>query len=174
MHSDNDIKTKFYHWNIFAVIITVIAVLLAGAVCISAIVIQANSMAVARYTIQCTSDNITGVAFGMTWFDSSSNFIQWDIRYTNIMNNVLAIYINGPIPVALNTGPLFIPLCGTPSSLACDTSIPGLLQGKINMAGNSGLGPQITTIRDFPILYYYEIIFDAGVMRCPSGISAGW
>jgi hypothetical protein len=161
-------------WDIFALVVTFIVVIFAGAVCISVIIIQANSMAVQRYTLQCTSSNLTATAKGMTWFDSSSNTIEWNLRYTNTGDNVLAVYINGPTPVGLTTGDLFIALCGSPSDLACDVSIAGLLHQKIYTSQNTGLGPQITTIRDFPILYYYQIIFDTTTMICPLGISAGW
>jgi hypothetical protein len=169
----DDKRTKFYYWNIFAVLVTFCVVILAGAVCITVVVVQANSMAVARYTLLCTS-NFTGTALGLTRFDSASGSIDWNIQYTNIGNNVLAIYINGAIPVGLNVGPLLISLCGTPNQYACDTSIPGVLKGKVNSFGTTGLGPYITTVRDFPALYYVEIHFDVGSMRCPLGISAGW
>ncbi len=177
LYEEKDNRIKFYYWNIFAIIVTVIVVLLAGAVCISVIVIQANSMAVQRYTMQCTpsSGNITNaIGRGMMWFDSSANSIQWDLRHTNTMDVALAVYINGPIPIGLNDAPLFLPLCGTPSSLACDITIPGFLKDIIYTQGTTGIGPQITTIRDFPNVYYVEIIFSSGVLRCPLGISAGW
>ena len=161
---------------LFGVIVSVLVALCAGAVCIAAIIIQANSMAVQRYTlVYCTSPtNVTSVTTGKMTFDSSGNSIEWEIGYTNVADNPLAIYINGPVPFGQPVGPFDLALCGTPSDLACDISIPGYLHGKIYTYQSIGLGPSITAIRDFPILYYVEVIFNTGSVHCPLGISAGW
>lgn len=164
------------NWEYFAIVVTLIAVLLAGAVCIAVIVIQANSAAVQRYTLLCTSDNITTTttAMGMLQFDSSAGTISWDIRYTNVADIPLAVYINGPTPIGFTIAPLDIALCGSPAPLVCDTSIVGLLSGSIVSYNGAGLKTYITAIRYYPVLYYVEVIFNTGSVKCPIGQSAGY
>lgn len=164
------------NWEYFAIVVTLIAVLLAGAVCIAVIVIQANSAAVQRYTLLCTNENITTTttAMGMLQFDSSAGTISWDIRYTNVADIPLAVYINGPTPIGFTIAPLDIALCGSPAPLVCDTSIVGLLSGSIVSYNGAGLKTYITAIRYYPVLYYIEVIFNTGSLKCPIGQSAGY
>lgn len=165
------------NWEYFAIVVTLIAVLLAGAVCIAVIVIQANSAAVQRYTLLCTNENITTTtttAMGMLQFDSSAGTISWDIRYTNVADIPLAVYINGPTPIGFTIAPLDIALCGSPAPLVCDTSIVGLLSGSIVSYNGAGLKTYITAIRYYPVLYYIEVVFNTGSLKCPIGQSAGY
>lgn len=157
------------------VILMVIFVVLAGVVSICVIVIVANGMAQQRYAIEGVgTDNTTKTMRGLVVLDSSANTIGWNLQYTNVADTPVAIYINGPIVIGTQTGPLDVVLCGSPSSFVCPVPTPGLLQSEINNYAGVPLGTYIAAIRNLPSWYYLSVYFAGGIeLRAPLGISAG-
>jgi len=166
-------KYNYTKWNIFCICVSIFVVACAAAVSIAVIVITANGMAVQRCALFGTGTNFTGTASGMLIMDSAQGSIQWTIQYTNILNNLLAIYINGPIPPGITDGPLDIALCGSPSTLACDLTNPAYIQHTIYTYNGNSLKTYISGIRSYPVGFYVSMIFDVGEIRFPLCISAG-
>ena len=59
----------------------------------------------------------------------------------------------------MNVSPVAITLCGSPSVLACDTTIAGVLKDEIieNGVGGGALRPIIQAIREEPWRYYLQV-----------------
>jgi len=160
-------------WSIFCICVTAFVVACAMAVSIAVIVITADGMAMQRCALFGMGSNFTAIGQGMLIMDSAQGTIQWTIQYTNVLNNLLAIYINGPIPPGITDGPLDIALCGSPSTLACDLTTPGYIQYKLYSYNGNSLKTYIDGIRSYPVGFYVNMIFDVGEMRFPLCLSAG-
>jgi len=150
-------------------IIAFVTVVFVGIVQIVYIVKNSNILALQRYCI------INPNAKGDLSIDSSEGDISWYIQY-NAIGPITSIYIMGPIPIGLTTGPLQVALCGAPTTLSCDNSILGVIQGTINNYGGASLYPYISAIRYHPTLYYLQIntgTFPLGEVFVPLGVICG-
>ena len=152
-------------------VLAAISLVLVAVVAIVAIVIVANGNAYQRYCI------LDETYLGSVLLNSNNREIEWDLQYTIPLNDpVLTVHIFGPIPPGLTDAPLFIPLCGVPSTLACDTSVPAVLKGKLTEHySGSGLKTIIREIRAAPTRDYLEIgtAMNNTGLRAPLGTICG-
>jgi hypothetical protein len=165
-------KGKKYIYSTYNVAVAILAllVILAGVtVCIAVVFVSADITAVQRLCLYSE-----GQATGMLTLQSSDKTIEYTISYSNVTRIPVALYINGPIPFGQNDGPLDIALCGTPSSIACITAVPGMLYGKLNSYEGYSLKTFIDPIRAIPPFYYVLIIFGDGQIRLPLTGSCGF
>jgi len=168
---------RYRKWNIALAIIGAILLALVVAVLITYMALDASRRTRVVYTIlgrEVGNETSDLRLRGQLILDSSDKTIEWDLRYTNVDDVPLAVYINGPIPVGLDTGPLDIALCGSPSVVACDTTVPALLRGKIDIYNGNSLKTYISAIRALPAIYYITVHFGTSVvLRAELGMSAG-
>ena len=73
----------------------------------------------------------------------------------------------GPIQPGTLEGSLNFALCGSPSSLSCDTSTPNVLTGRITELnpGGTALKAYIQAVRVKPWLYYLQVNTGTGSLR---------
>ena len=165
-------KYCLWVWDISLGIVAAFVVASVAAVAIATIVLTSQGESFQRYCI----DN--DVYFGQLGLNSNDRTIEWDLQYVLPPENpVLTLQIKGPIAPGTTDGGLFLALCGVPSTLACDTLIAGILQGKLTETyqGNS-LKTSINAIREFPRRYYLELgIASNGtdLLRAPLGTKCG-
>lgn len=135
-------------------IFTALVVIGVAIVAIIAIVYSSNANAVQRYCIQAN-----GTVFGNVRTDVNDRDIQWKVQYTPDMGTVTSLHIMGPIPLGVTDGPLDFALCGSPSSLACDLTVPNYTEGHIYELnpGGTSLKALIQAIRNEPWRYYLQI-----------------
>ena len=132
-------------------ILVAVAFILMAGVAIAALVVNANGQALQRYAV-------IGNGFtGQISMDINSGQLSWSLQYVPPQGAVNTFYIMGPIPPGSSTGPLDLAVCGSPSSLACDNSVPYVLKGSIMQYGSSGLVNYMTVIRQNPAFFYVLI-----------------
>jgi hypothetical protein len=132
-------------------ILCVVAVLISVAiVAIFAIVYTSNAAGVRTY---CLTENDSA---GYIRFNQNDRTIAWYVQYPTIVGTPTNLYIKGPILPGATTAALYFSICGSPSSLACDLSVPGVLSGTILELnpGGSPLKPYIEQVNSNPSLYY--------------------
>ena len=143
--------------------ITVIGV---AVVAIVSVVIPSYTLSQQCYNIRTTSGNMIGYVL----LDSSEEKISWDLQYTgySAVNN---LYIMGPIaPGTTTTTNIQLALCGYPSTLACDNSVPYMSAQQITAIGGYSLKPYIQAIRDNPALFFLQL---NNATEFPLGFSCG-
>jgi len=136
--------------EIFLIIILVAVLICVAVVAIISIVFNSNEAGVKTY---CPSALGT---LGYVSFDSNNRQISWRIQYPNIVGTPSNLYVRGPVLPGATTAGIYFSICGFPSSLACDLSVPGVLSGQIgelNPGGNP-LTPIIEQVQGNPSLYY--------------------
>jgi len=144
-------------------VFTALAVLAVVAQSIVGVITISNQNSLQRYCGEATGPKMgtasNGVAITMISLRSNEREIEWDIQYKDFTGLPVGVHIHGPTPPGLDFGPLAIALCGTPSTLACDTSVAGKLTGKITQVSPGGgpLKPVIQAIRDEPCRYAVRI-----------------
>lgn len=137
-------------------VLAIFAALVVIAIAISAIiamVFASNADAQHRYCVESPD------LLGAITTNINDRDIAWDIQYANTAGIVSSLYIMGPIPFGLADGPLFLPLCGSPSSLACDLTTSNRLNDRIQELNPGGIGlkSKIVDIRKQPWRYYLQL-----------------
>lgn len=136
-------KEKKIWCKALLIVSTVACVILVGIVALVTVVSVSNQVGTKRY---CP----VGV-LGSIILNEKGTYIQWYFQTTGTQS--INIYTDDL---------LYLPICGFPSTLACDLSVPGVLQGTItqlNTVSLSGqpLQPFITNINSQPSLYFLKI-----------------
>ena len=166
-------KGKRYIYSTYNVIVAVLAllVILVGIiVCIAVVFVTANVTSLQRLCLYSE-----GQGSGMLSLHSSDQTMEYTISYSNLTSVPVAVYINGPIVIGTNDGPLDIALCGTPSLIGCNVAVPGYLYGKLNSYQGLSLKTYIDPIRAIPSFYYVLVHFENGwQMRFPLVGSCGF
>jgi hypothetical protein len=138
-----------YCLKIFIGVLMVLVVLAVCGVAIAALVINANYLVIQR---NCVSNESF---LGFITTDKNGPSFEWDLQFTIGTPTVNTIHIMGPILPGYNTSStLFIALCGTPSTLACDLSITFQIKGSVNEYNGAGVNTLINTFREKPNAYY--------------------
>ncbi len=139
--------------EIFLIIILVTVLICVAIVSIISIVFNSNSAGVRTY---CPSVNGT---LGYIRFNANNRDIVWRIQYPSVVGTPTNLYIHGPVLPGATTAVLYFSICGYPSSLACDLSVPGVLSGSIGELnpGGTPLTPIIEQVQANPSLYYATI-----------------
>ena len=157
--------------NSLAVFAAIVIIAVAG-VAIAAIIIDAEQNALQRYCIDIDDGGLIG-AYSI---NSNDRTMAWEFQHTMaILNAVTSIHIKGPIPTGSLDGPLTTSLCGVPSTLACDTSVPGELSGIIDQT-NPGAVSLKETIKEMrAAIWRYYIEFSDGIttVRAPLNMICG-
>lgn len=120
-------------------------------------VVFGDSRATTTYGVFATKDFVPSTAAsdpdgfvqGQVTMNQNQKTIEWDFVYDRLAS-IMSIKIFGPIgETSTEMGPLTIALCGPPSTLVCDDSVPRRIKGKINhkMPGYQSLRQTITAIR---------------------------
>jgi hypothetical protein len=155
--------------KILLAVLTAIVTLMAVGFAIAAPFVTANILANQRYYIK--NDPSSPPLLGMLQADSVSRLFAWNLILSNA-STPIALGVYGPIQnIVPLDAPLYWSLCGLPSTQVCDTSVPGYLNGTsaVQLPGNV-----ISTMRDFPSLYYLLLTPAVGPpIWAPLGISAG-
>lgn len=126
-----------------------IVVAAVAGVAIAALVVNANYLVIQRNCV--SNDNFLGF---ITTDKNGPSFV-WDLQFTIGTPTINTIHIMGPILPGYNSsGTLFIALCGTPSTLACDLSVPFQVKGSVNEYNGAGVNTLINTFREKPNAYY--------------------
>lgn len=125
-----------------------------------------------RYFVDARSADMVGSLRGQLQLNYNSRQITWDLITFNMSLPFQTIHIHGPLTENVNTGPLFVALCGTPSTLAC------ALSGVISQTNPDALSLAsfISDIRARPFAYYINVttaLYPTLDARCPFGISSG-
>lgn len=158
-------------WARFMAILAALSLILVAVVAIVAMVIVANGNAIQRYCV------VNDLYLGDVTLNSNNREIEWDLQSTIPLGDpVQTVHIFGPIPPGLTSAPLFLALCGVPSTLACDTSVPSVLTGKLTEQYTGyGLKNIIRDIRAAPTRYYLEIgtVMNTTGLRVPLGTICG-
>lgn len=141
-----DLKNKKGYCAIILISCCIIGLILVGVTAIITVVLVSDQTGNKRYCPQFVPGSINLNEQGRT--------ISWYFQTTGTSS----IQIHGPTQPGMTTGPLFLPLCGYPSTFVCSLSTPGILQGSIGQtSGGNSLKPFITPINDQPSLYYVTI-----------------
>jgi hypothetical protein len=137
---------------ILAVLTAVVVIAVAG-VAIASIVVPSNVLSQQCYVIRSPFGDLLGYIL----LDSSELQISWELQYVGYpqANN---LYILGPIPPGTtSTTNIQLALCGSPSTLACDNTVPNVLNQQITTIGGYSLKPYIQAIRDNPALFSLQL-----------------
>lgn len=126
-------------------------------------IVFGDSRAVTNYSIFASNDDVPssivgdadGFLRGQLKMNQNQKTIIWDFVYDRL-DTITTIFIIGPIgQTSTETGPVKLTLCGQPSTMACDVSIPFKVKGEITqkMPEHGTLREVITTIRKTPAFY---------------------
>lgn len=130
--------------------LTVIAV---AGIAIASLIVPSNVLAQQCYVIR----TVSGDMLGYILLDSSELQITWELQYTGY-GQANTLYILGPIPPGTtSTTNIQLPLCGSPSSLACDNTVPNVLNQQITNIDGYSLKPYIQAIRNNPALFTLQL-----------------
>jgi hypothetical protein len=133
----------------------VIVVLAVAGVAIAALIVNANYLIVQR---NCVSSLVNDTFTGLISTNTNGPSFDWDLQYLIGVPTINTIHIYGPIPAGQSTSStLLIALCGTPSTLACDVSIPSVLKGSVKEYNGAGVKTLIQSFRERPNAYYVLI-----------------
>ena len=139
--------------DIFVIMAVIILIIICGVV-LASIFVKSGQFNNQRFCTTATA----GLAIGTVEFDIGAVKIRWDQQYLNLTSIPTNINIHGPIQPGFVSAPVAVVLCGVPSSLACDTSVAGVLKGEIGETYTGGaLPPVIKAITCSPHLYYLAI-----------------
>jgi len=147
----------WFKWLSVTVALAVVATLIAS------FIVFGDSRAVTNYSIFASKDDVPsnmpadadGFVRGQLYMNQNQKHVKWDLLYDRL-TAITALYVMGPIgQTSSETGPIALPLCGSPSSLACDLSVPHKVTGEIThqSPGNQSLRDVITKIREAPAFY---------------------
>jgi hypothetical protein len=132
----------------------ILVVLAVAGVAIAALVVNANYLIIQR---NCVSDS-NATIFGLISTDTNGPSFDWDLQYLSSVSPINTVQIRGPIPAGqLTSSTILIALCGTPSTLACDVSIPNILKGSVKEYNGAGVKTLIQSFREKPNAYYVLI-----------------
>lgn len=154
-------QKKTQYLKIFLGVLTGIVVLCVTGVTIAALIVNSNYLVIQKDCV--ANENFLGF---ITTNKNGPSF-EWDLQYLIGTPTVNTIHIMGPILPGYNTSStIFIALCGTPSSLACDLSIASVIKGSVNEYNGQGVNILINTFREKRNAYYVLI---NGVYRMDLG-----
>ncbi len=141
---------QYSKWEIFLIVLVVAVLVSVAIVAIFAIVYNSNSAGVRSY---CPAANGN---LGYVRFNANNRVIDWRIQYPSSIGTPTNLYVHGPVLPGATTAALYFSICGYPSSLACDLSVPGVLSGSIGELnpGGTPLTPIIEQVQGNPSLYY--------------------
>lgn len=147
---------KVFCFKAFIMVFLIIAILAVAGVAIAALVVNANYLIVQRNCV--SSSDVNGTFTGLISTDTNGPSFDWDLQYLIGSPTTNTIHIYGPIPAGQSTSStLLIALCGTPSTLACDVSIPSVLKGSVKEYNGVGVKTMIQSFRERPNAYYVLI-----------------
>lgn len=143
-------------------ILTSLVVFAVVALSIVSMIVVSDQNSLQRFCGEATAAKdveTNGTAIAMISLKSNEREIGWEIQYKDLLGMPIGVHIHGPTPAGLDSGPLFVALCGTPSTLACDTSVAGVLTGLITQTGTGGdpLKPIIQAIRKEPCRFEFRL-----------------
>lgn len=169
------ISKRAFYLRVVLGIFAALVVIAVAIVAIMGIVYSSNANALHRYCVEARGLNSTAVLRGAISMDINDRDIRWKLQHTPDLGPVLALHIMGPIPFGIEDGPLDFALCGSPSSLSCDLTVPNYLEGHITELnpGGTGLKSIIQAIRSEPWRYYLSVntgTFPGGELR--AGLNA--
>ncbi len=141
----------YSYWELALMLIVVIVLSAVAVVAGLSIIFTSNRAGVKRY---CMTEGTQGSVA----LNENDRTIRWYIQYPLAVDVPGNLYIRGPILPGATVADIYLSLCGYPSSLACDLSIPGVLQGIIHELnpGGTPLKPLIVQMNSEPSLYYVE------------------
>lgn len=122
-----------------------------------------DSQAISRYSIQadntiCTLEvgDTDARVLGTLLLNSNSERAEWSLLTENL-GIILSIHIEGPVNATyLDEGPTKLVLCGSPSTLACETTAP--IEGIIyNTYDGLSIRSDLLDIQETSPLYYLVI-----------------
>jgi hypothetical protein len=147
-------------------------------VVIVTIVFASQQASLQRFCFVATGGVSPGKLEGAISLKTNPRQIEWKTQYKDLAAFPIALAIHGPVLPNMSDAPLAVALCGTPSSLACDTSIANVLQGEIGETGPGGhpLKTVINAIRSDPWRYYVLLktaTFPAGEVRATLNMLCG-
>ena len=152
----------------------VVITVLAGVVCAIFAAIFANNVGVKQtYLIGVT--NGPPLMRGILVTDSESDSISYDLKYHNTLAPIMSLALVGPIDINTGDGPVFIALCGLPSLIVCDTTIPNTLSGSIRETspGGDSLRVKIQDLRANRMDYEFRVMTPSNpavfTSKLPSG-----
>ncbi|MDB9801161.1 hypothetical protein OAB94_02165 [Flavobacteriaceae bacterium] len=142
---------------------SILVAILAAITAIISVVVTADQNSLQRFCVVVTATKLNtssnGHMIGAVSLKSSESKIGWKLQYNDFSGIPIGVSIHGPVQPGLSVAQIAVALCGTPSSLACDTSVAGQLNGEIGETGTGGgpLKPVIQAIRNEPWKYYLQI-----------------
>lgn len=139
-------------YRIFVIVLTALGVIGVVIVTILSIIFTSNINSLQRYCFITENNTLMG---SMTT-DYGNRAISWDFQFTSGLEPVNYLYIMGPLIPGQTDPPFFFALCGSPSTLACDNTVPNVMSQSITQLSPSGdsLKPLITDIRENPWVYF--------------------
>ena len=144
-------------WDKVIDTLTVLTVFAGVAAAIAAAVF-ANNVGV-KQTYLVGSTEVDPLVRGLVVTDSGSDEISYDLAYKDSIAPIYSIAIVGPLNINTNDGPIHVALCGAPSLVACDISVPNTLQGSIRMTSPAGgsLRVKISDLRTNRMDYEFRV-----------------
>lgn len=159
-----------YHQRAFCLrftmaIFAALVVLAVAGVAIAAIIVDSGQNAVQNICFCMQKINTTESsggcdARGIIQLRSNDRQIEWTLQYSvaTLSSLPTSVYLMGPAPIGgspTDQGPLAVSLCGTPSTVACDTSEAGFFTGTLTQfnPGGESLKPLIQAILNEPTRY---------------------
>jgi len=145
-------------------ILTALVAITVATAAIIGIIFSSEQNSLQRFCLTATgtqevNSTSAGEMIGAISLMTNERMVGWEFQYGDFSGIPIELQIRGPKLPGHKTGPLALALCGVPSSLACDTSVAGQLQGLIDQTGAGGqpLKPTIQAIRDQPWRYYVQV-----------------
>ena len=167
---------KCYGPEVWFVWFTVIVLFVVAGMLIASFIIIGDSQSTTNYSIfadkvavpSSIQNDLTGFMRGHLKMNQNLKSIKWAFIYDKL-NMVISMYVMGPIgQTSTETGPVAVTLCGPPSTLACDLSVPRKINGEIHskMPDRDTLRGAITEIRKAPAFYKFCVITAQGTQIC--------
>lgn len=105
------------------------------------------------------SESTTTDCRGIVTLNSDDGAFVYDIKYATSIGAPVSVFLMGPIDIDTKTGPVFVPLCGTPSLVACDLSVANTVAGTVSTISPSGTGATayVADVRANPTLYFFQV-----------------
>ena len=139
-------------YRIFVIVLTALGVIGVVIVTILSIIFTSNINATQRYCFITENNTLMG---SMTT-DYGNRAISWDFQFVSGLEPINNIQIMGPLSPGQTIPPFYFALCGSPSTLACDNTVPNQISQTIEQLSPSGdsLKPLITEMRQNPWVYF--------------------
>lgn len=157
------------------IIDTVVVFTVLAAICVAILAaIFANNVGVEQ-TYLVGSADVDPLIRGVIVSDSAEDKIRYDLKYKGSVAPIYSIAIVGPLNINSNDGPVHIALCGPPSLVACDISLPNIVQGTLKETSPHGgsLRVKISDLRTNRMDYEFRLFspLNATIYRSklPSG-----